>query len=57
MLYEKAFLEVITFQKTVLSFSSNVEEDVIRHIKGILGIFVVFRRSRYLGLPTSIYHN
>lgn len=51
---KRASGQTINFQKSALSFNPNMNSADISTIKSIFGIFVAFRHSRYLGLPSSI---
>lgn len=55
--FESASGQAINYQKLTLYFSPNVNEGLRASIKSILGIHVVFRLSRYLGLLSTISYN
>lgn len=55
--YKIAFGQEINYHKLELSFSPNAPGDLTFNIKDIFGIPIVSRRSQYLGISSSIYHN
>lgn len=56
-MYEKASGQLINYEKSALSFSSNTSEDMIHAIKTRLSIPVVQEHEIYLGLPVCSMRN
>ena len=57
MKYEKASGQMVNFNKSVISFSTNVKEDLLQSIQGILGLDAALTHEKFLGLPTLIGRN
>lgn len=55
--FEKTSGQHINFHKSALSFSPNEGEADIEQIRNIIGIDVVSKHSKYLGLPSFISCN
>lgn len=52
--YEKASGQVINLQKSMITFSPNVSDEVRSEISDVLGLASDNSHNRYLGLPASI---
>ena len=56
-IYEKAFGQIINFQKSSISFSRNTQNSVKEEICAYLNVNVTVDHGCYLGLPSLIGKN
>uniref|UniRef100_A0A803NPV8 Reverse transcriptase domain-containing protein n=1 Tax=Cannabis sativa TaxID=3483 RepID=A0A803NPV8_CANSA len=56
-LYEKASGQKINFQKSVVFFSNNIQDEMRAYLCGLLGMVAATNNSFYLGLPCTMARN
>lgn len=56
-MYQRASGQSVNYAKSAISFSKNTPIDLQQHLGSILGVQVVPKHGRYLGLPLFIGRN
>lgn len=52
--YESLSRQLVNFEKSLIYFNKNVQDDLKGQIEGIWGVWISINPKKYLGLPTMI---